>query len=549
MSSATDVIESISSEEVLSATTAIDIFESLNVQIVLDEKSLRSGPAAGHQDDVQFEHPLFRWIIRHSTLPNSHRQVSLSVSPWKDDVEWELMVQMRICVAENFGPMKIVDRDVFQFSRSSSSMHVEIKPHSIHFLRFEMRTLNVQLQPLPAFNEGDLTVHFADGESPIRIYKDILSLLSDYMGNMAENVDELQVYPTGRSLDANFTGLTHATVAFNCRCLIYATSKFLYEFNLKPMSLMEKFELAVRSKLLPAVKQIVFSAVQFDLWDKWIASGWDAESQVGTGVYSDIICPTVAQARSTPSSAILLVNPLNPTDFLKPKNDSHHVKIFLRQTPFYVNRGLFQALGTKRFYFVGEDEYVAIFSGEMARACRECNVTPGKALLALLHFLYPSHTRVPFSYIKPTIIFCFDHNWQHAKRQLEQDLLLEMPKNENDYMEQLKFAEKFQLNNMIRALLQRAEGSLFEMAKELQQSGRFNELGRELRTALRDKLIAGWGLTERECNRLSARLPTLHLHRIGDALPEHGDAEMTLQSVDSDSVYGSVVEMACAEAY
>ena len=83
--------------------------------------------------------------------------------------------------------------------------------------------------------------------------------------------------------------------------------------------------------------RVISSAVQFGLWDKWIASGWDAESQVGKGVYNDIICPTVAQvsekvgiyqtiigcqARSTPSSAILLlVNPLNPTDFLKPKVD------------------------------------------------------------------------------------------------------------------------------------------------------------------------------------------------------------------------------------
>ncbi|CAB3405003.1 unnamed protein product [Caenorhabditis bovis] len=487
--------------------------------------------------------------------------------------EWSLLVQLRIKTGQEASVLNVVDKDVFKFDAFSYPINVEVTSSDVKYLKFEMRVLNMLHLEHPLFNEGAITIEFDDG-STIHIYANILALLSDYMAKIEKlattrseapnrikvvHIEKAaflellyQVYPTRRPIYAAFRRLVAAAVGYKCDTLIYHLSKHLIEYNYRPLTFHQRFQAAIENRLEPAIRELAFRAARDGTWDRMIQQGFEPEQFCGRDVYHRIVCPAILAGRQAPFDATTLRNPTpSPTGFLElePGDETKSVVLF-RGTKFYVNSGLLEAHG-KHMFSVGQNgELIARYTPEFQRECARENLLPGKVLLELLSYMLPMGDLPDPTMIRACIVFCYDHEWNVLKENLE--LELEPPITANEYMSQLVFAEKFELANLMRVNVQRAESSCRELAERLEREGVLKQLKQNTRDAIMDRMCSGWGLNP-QVNRLATRVPTTFNNRLvnmkkGKPLTVgEGRAIDTLNSIESEYAFGQPNELVVLE--
>ncbi|VDL66513.1 unnamed protein product [Nippostrongylus brasiliensis] len=190
------------------------------------------------------------------------------------------------------------------------------------------------------------------------------------------------------------------------------------------------------------------------------------------------------------------------------KDPSNTVVMFL-QTPFYVNKGLIEAHGSRKFSRTRDGHLHAFFTREMEDECARGGLLPGEVLVALLSSMYPLGPQVPSQFLRAAIVFCHDHEWIHMKNKLEQWLLQQPPDSYEAYRDQIIFAERFRLLNMLSVSVQRAEGSCNCFADQLRKSDDFHSLSSPTQDLIVDRLCSGWGLEPKFVNKLATRYPTI----------------------------------------
>ncbi|VDK64655.1 unnamed protein product, partial [Cylicostephanus goldi] len=172
-----------------------------------------------------------------------------------------------------------------------------------------------------------------------------------------------------------------------------------------------------------------------------------------------------------------------------------------------------------------------------------------QVLVALFSSLYPLGPPIPINFLRAAIVFCHDHDWHHIKSRLEQDLLQQPPETREAYRDQIIFAEKFKLTNMLTVSIQRAEGSCNKFANELIKNNELSMISLSTRDLIMDRVCSGWGLEPKHVNRLATREPTsfrerqIGLIRGGPRAFEDERNAATLAEMVSDYYFGPVGEI------
>ncbi|XGW34359.1 hypothetical protein V3C99_018321 [Haemonchus contortus] len=441
------------------------------------------------------------------------------------DYEWRLNTQMRIKTGTaGSTALRVVDKDVFEFYPRCDPVSVELMSDAISIVKFELRILNKLIERLPTFREGDLIVLFSDG-STIKVHRELVALYSTYIKKCTEGSEVTSVenfskkafiemlyhiYPTLRPLYRNLRDFAKAAVSYEATPLIYQLSKHLVNFNTRSMSLEQKLRAALDLELGPAVEELVYRAAQDGVWNHLIKLGFEPENFFGAEVYRKLVCPAIFAGRQNEYGKQFIEKPFTFPDFFSEQaaqNPSNKGFLF-RRTPFYVNRGILEAHGTSRFAVNSDGLLLALFSHEMGKECERGDILPGEVVVSILNSMYPLGPAVPVKFLRAAIVFCHDHDWIHMKNQLEQNLLQQPPKTWEEYRDQIIFAERFKLENMLATSVQRAEGSCNNFAEELRKSDDFKKLHTSTRNLLVDRLCSGWGLEPKLVNRLATREPS-----------------------------------------
>ncbi|KIH61578.1 hypothetical protein ANCDUO_08147 [Ancylostoma duodenale] len=375
--------------------------------------------------------------------------------------------------------------DVFEFYPRCEPISVEIMGDAITTVKFELRILNKLIEPLPTFENGDLTIRFDDGSS-------------------------IKIYPTLRPIYSNIRDFAKAAIAFQATPLIYLLSKHLVEFNTRAMSLEQKLRAALDFELCPAIEELVYRAAQDGVWSHLIKLGFEPETFFGPEVYKKVVCPAIVAGRQNEYGTPLIPSPYQQPDFFSEEsaNDKNNVSLLFRSTPFYVNRGILDVHGTSKFTVNKDGSLLALFTREMEEQCAKSVILPGEVLVSLFCSLYPLGPAVPIKFLRAAIVFCHDHDWHHTKSKLEQDLMQEPPDSTDTYRDQIIFAESFNLQNMLTVCIQRAEGSCNTFANELIKRDDFKLISAPTRDFILDRVCSGWGLEPKHVNRLATREPT-----------------------------------------
>lgn len=100
-------------------------------------------------------------------------------------------------------------------------------------------------------------------------------------------------------------------------------------------------------------------------------------------------------------------------------------------------------------------EYIARYTAEFHRECARGDLIPGEVLVQLLTYMHPMGEVPHPDMIRACIVFAFDHGWNIVKENLENEF--EPPITPDEYMSQLMFGDKFDLKNLLRVNIQRAE--------------------------------------------------------------------------------------------
>ncbi|PIC45535.1 hypothetical protein B9Z55_005519 [Caenorhabditis nigoni] len=530
------------------------------VFVAVDDQNLKNGPA---QDTFVFEKLLFcvKQVVEYGS-----RHVYLSVQS-TTPAEWQLLVQLRIKTGCESHILNVVDKDVYKFDGFSYPLNVEVQTNDVKFLKFEMRVLNMMYLDLPTFQEGDEVIEFDDG-SRIRVHANILALLSDFMGKAEKEYASrsdcpairatssekeaflellYQAYPTRRPIYASFRRLTAGAVGYKCDNLIYHLSKHLIEYNYRPMTFLQRFQAAIENRLEPAIRELAFQAALNGTWNRMIQSGFEPENFCGRQVYTQIVCPAILKARTAKPDATTLQAPTQKLNFIELEaGDTTKSAILFRGTCFYINSGLLAAHGKEMLCIGQNGEYIARYTPEFHRECARGDLIPGEVLIQLLAYMHPMGDVPHPDMIRACIVFAHDHGWNVIKENLE--LEFEPPITPDEYMSQLVFGDKFDLKNLLRVNIQRAESSCRELAEALEKHGKLKILKDRTREGIMDRMCSGWGLNPM-VNRLSTRFPTTFHHRTvnlqrGKAVVVgEGRAIDTLNSLASEHAFGEPNEL------
>ncbi|KAK6014189.1 hypothetical protein OSTOST_20457 [Ostertagia ostertagi] len=294
---------------------------------------------------------------------------------------------------------KVVDKDVFEFYPKCDPVTVELMSDEIATVKFELRILNRRsassfiaervIEPLPRFEEGDLTVLFSDGSS-IKVYRELVSLYSTYIKECTEDSEITTVetfpkqafiemlyhiYPTLRPIYRNMRDYAKAAVSYQATPLIYELSKHLVNYNTRSVS-KNRYVSYFRRMILQA--KLVGTAIEFcEL----------GPAQVG---------------RQSEYGKPFIEKPFTLPDFFSEKaaeNPSNTAFVF-RRTPFYVNRGILEAHGTNKFAVNSEGLLQALFTKELEKECARGELLPGEVVVSLLNSLYPLGPAVPPQYLR-----------------------------------------------------------------------------------------------------------------------------------------------------
>ncbi|CAP23440.1 Protein CBG03227 [Caenorhabditis briggsae] len=530
------------------------------VFVAVDDQNLKNGPT---QDTFVFEKLLFcvKQVIEYG-----FRHVYLSVQS-TTPAEWQLLVQLRIKTGCESHILNVVDKDVYKFDGFSYPLNVEVQTNDVKFLKFEMRVLNMMYLDLPTFQEGDEVIEFDDG-SRIRVHANILALLSDFMSKAEKEYASrsdcpairatssekeaflellYQAYPTRRVIYASFRRLTAGAVGYKCDNLIYHLSKHLIEYNYRPMTFLQRFQAAIENRLEPAIRELAFQAALNGTWNRMIQSGFEPENFCGRQVYTQIVCPAILKARTAKPDATTLQAPTQKLNFIELEaGDTTKSAILFRGTSFYINSGLLAAHGKEMLCIGQNGEYIARYTPEFHRECARGDLIPGEVLIQLLAYMHPMGDVPHPDMIRACIVFAHDHGWNVIKENLE--LEFEPPITPDEYMSQLVFGDKFDLKNLLRVNIQRAESSCRELAEVLEKHGKLKILKDRTREGIMDRMCSGWGLNPM-VNRLSTRFPTTFHHRTvnlqrGKAVVVgEGRAIDTLNSLASEHAFGEINEL------
>ncbi|CAJ0604804.1 unnamed protein product [Cylicocyclus nassatus] len=480
--------------------------------------------------------------------------------------EWILNTQMRIKTGTiGAEVLKVVDKDVFEFYPKCEPISIEVMSDAIATVKFEIRILNKVIEQLPTFEEGDLTIRFDDG-SKIKVYRDILALHSSYIKKCTEDsaitcVEDFarepfiemlyQIYPTLRPIYRNIRDLAKAAVAFQVNPLIYVLAKHLVNFNTRAMSLEQKLRAAIDMELCPAIEELVYRAAQDGVWSHLIKLGFEPESFFGPEVYRKVVCPAIVAGRQNEYGVPFIPRPYVQPNFFSEEsaNDKSNIGVLFRSTPFYVNRGIIEVNGSSKFAKNTDGFIQALFTKEMEEQCVKAAVVPGEVLVSLFSSLYPLGPAIPINFLRAAIVFCHDHDWHHVQSRLEQDLLQQPPETREAYRDQIIFAEKLKLANMLTVSIQRAEGSCNKFANELIKNNELSMISSSTRDLIMDRVCSGWGLEPKHVNRLATREPTsfrerqIGLIRGGPRAFEDERKAATLAEMVSDYYFGPVGEI------
>lgn len=167
-----------------------------------------------------------------------------------------------------------------------------------------------------------------------------------------------------------------------------------------------------------------------------------------------------------------------------------------------MNSGLLAAHGTGTLCTGQNGEYIARYTTDFHRECARGDLLPGEVLVQLLTYMHPMGDVPHPDMIRACIVFAHDQGWNIVKESLE--LEFEPPTTPDEYMSQLVFADKFELKNLLRVNIQRAESSCRELAEILEKHGKLKLLKDRTREGIMDRMCSGWGLNP-VVNRLSTR--------------------------------------------
>lgn len=301
----------------------------------------------------------------------------------------------------------------------------------------------------------------------------------------------------------------------------------------------------MKTELVDAFQELIREAIVSGYWDQKLQEGWNAVQYFSSAVYDMYVRPVVSAVRpNDATSPRFLSNPWVHPDYFQPCS-RHKVQLFFRGTPFYVNRGVLQQQGLQAFRPELDGSLTAIFTKEMEVICGKTKVVPGVVLIALLNSLHPGGPPVEVQYLRGAIAFAATHRWTVVKEELEQRLLLEPPQTAQHFLQQIMFAERFHLQNMLRSCFFRAEGAFNGFTTQLAKDG-FNGVSHATKNTLVDRLCAGWAIYPKIVNKLTVRKGTEQIER-EVTLEKGGPADtdqdaLTMAEVLSDYVYGPLAE-------
>ncbi|KAE9415643.1 hypothetical protein Angca_000884 [Angiostrongylus cantonensis] len=496
-------------------------FGFIQFQLSVDDVGLQGVRIRPGSSEFEYEHFLF---TVNQVRQENQCTIKFSCSTVAE-YEWRIIAQMRIKVGISGSTiLKVVDKDVFEFYPKARPISFEVTNDAVATVKFELRILNKLIEPLPTFEEGDLTIHFAE-DTPIRVYRELLALFSPYMKQCTESTQRTSVgdfpkdafiemlyhiYPTLRPLYRNLRNLAKAAVAFQAIPLIYELSKNLWDFNTRSMSLEQKLRAALDLELGPAIEELVYrQAAQDGVWGHLIKLGFEPETFFGAEIYRRLVCPAILAGRQNDYGTQFVARPYIEPEFFSEESslNKSNITLIFRRTPFYVNRGLIQVHGTSKFTVTSDGHLHALFTREMEEQCAKGALIPGE------------------------------------------NLLQEPPESCDVYRDQIIFAEKFDLRNMLSICIQRAEASCNAFANELVRREDFNLISSKTRDLIMDRLCSGWGLEPKHVNKLGTREPTSFRERqigLTGGGPQCLDDERntaTLANMDSDYYFGSVGEL------
>ncbi|VDM59989.1 unnamed protein product [Angiostrongylus costaricensis] len=266
-------------------------FGFIQFQLSVDDVGLQGVRIRPGSSEFEYEHFLF--------TVNQENQCTIKFScSTVPEYEWRIIVQMRIKVGiAGATILKVVDKDVFEFYPKARPISFEVTNDAVGSVKFELRILNKLIEPLPTFEEGDLTIHFAQ-DTPIRVYRELIALFSPYMRKCTESAQRTcvedfpkdafiemlyHIYPTLRPLYRNMRNLAKAAVAFQAIPLIYELSKNLWDFNTR----------SVRIVFVSAMEYASNKRTQDGVWGHLIKLGFEPETFFGAEIYRRLVCPAI----------------------------------------------------------------------------------------------------------------------------------------------------------------------------------------------------------------------------------------------------------------
>uniref|UniRef100_A0AC34GX87 BTB domain-containing protein n=1 Tax=Panagrolaimus sp. ES5 TaxID=591445 RepID=A0AC34GX87_9BILA len=490
----------------------------------------------------------------------------------EENVEWRFLAQVRILttINEAHSSLRVVDYDIFEFSNRTKPLILINRDHRLSHIRLEIRYVNQFYEKLPNFvdesQSGDLLLNFDDGKPSLKVHSSLLALYSPLMAknlekfqtsdflhsgqqaeldmkdcDRADFIEVLyQIYSQARPLWADFRRLSRGAVAYQVLPIMERIIKHLIEFD---MPIIQKIKEAVKLGVEDAIGELAFTAEKLGIWSYLIGTGFDPKSEFGDDIYHRLICPAILQAKRTPhfaryrSGYKLTYSLENPSEMEMP----FVVPLKVSGKTFFVNKGILQLYNDSELATGNNGERYFRINVDLSKYLESKDLTIQQVIEAMLQYMNPQNHRMKIEFVRPVIMIAYEHKMFKLVKEMEQFLVDEPPMTSELLLDQLVFAQKFDLKNVIGQTLLRIEVNFVDVAYNLIETEIFKKhISKDLQNKIMDRIVSGWGQSSW---RLADCIPTKKLRRFieaddGGPISNHDADLVTFNDINSHYAFG-----------